>query len=495
MGRGGGAVTPEAAARAEPARTGWGTLATVNLGYLLISWGMAPISAILPTISADLQIDMTAAGWVMNAYFLLLVGAILITGRIGDLYGHRRVFLCGIFVFGLASVAAGFTSRFEPLVFARAVQGLGSAMVFGASLALVTEAVPSGRRGLAIGTLTMSAGAASLLGVVFSVYAVEQLSWHWAFFIPVPLWLLSLGLAWRLPAGASLGSRAKLDWQGGLLLFAMLTVALLSLNHLHEGEENFTEGAHYHLPMHFLALALLAAFAWVETRVPQPLLNLKMLRDAHFASGVFANGVAHMSMLGSSFLLPFLLERGQGLAPSDTGRLMLAMQVLMLVCSLGAGVLYDRTRTPLLGWASLGAIAGGFLVLGLVGGSLPYLVLVVIAALLGAGLGGFTTVNNAAIMGSAAAGLRGFASGMIETTRQFGHSVGVSLSSSVMASALAGVALADRPAAYAAGFEQATLVMGIMSTLGLLAIILPDIRGRGADAGARPAAAGRPAAT
>ncbi len=164
-------TTPPAA---EP--TGWLTLATVSLGYLLVSWGMGPVSAILPTISADLRIDVTAAGWVMSSYFLLLVGTILVTGRIGDLIGHRRVFACGIAVFGAASIAAGLAGSLEPLVVARSIQGIGSAMVFGTSLALVSEAIPTERRGVAIGILTMSSGAAALVGVAFSVYAAQHLS-------------------------------------------------------------------------------------------------------------------------------------------------------------------------------------------------------------------------------------------------------------------------------------------------------------------------------
>lgn len=487
-------ASPSVAPDASASRVGWRTLGTVSLGYLLVSWAMSPVSAILPTISADLQIDVTAAGWIMNSYFLLLVGTILITGRVGDLFGHRRVFAAGILVFALASIACGLANRLEPLVVARAIQGLGSAMVFGTSLALVAEAVPGARRGMAIGILTMSSGAASLIGVVFSAYAAENLTWHWAFFVPIPLAMVALFFAWRLPAGATSGSRAQIDWRGGILLFAGLTVAMLSLNHFHEGEQSFQEGAHYHLPMHALAASLLLLFAWVETRVPQPLLQLGMLRDGRFAGGVLANGIAHMSMLASSFLLPFLLERGRGLIPSDTAALMLAMQSCMLVCSLLAGWLYDRHRTPALSWIAMAAITGGLTLLGLVGASLPFGVLVGISAMLGAGLGGFTTVNNTAIMGGAPDGMRGFASGMVETTRQLGHSVGISLSSSIMAMALADVAVAELPRAYAAGFERAALVMGILAGLGLLAIVVPHLPSRRVG-DVRSASTGRPVAT
>ncbi len=484
----GRAGTVPVAAQADVSRDGWYCLLTVSLGYLLVSWGMAPVSAILPTVSADLSIDVSAAGWIMNAYFLLLVGAVLVTGRIGDIVGHRHVFVTGVAVFGVAGVAGGFAGSYEVLIVMRAIQGLGAAMVFGTSLALVAEAVPPARRGLAIGILTTAAGAAALIGVAFSVYAVSHLSWRWAFYIIGPITAVTLILALRLPVGKTSGNRQQIDWLGAILLFAGLTVAMLSLNHFHEGEQSFQEGAYYHVSMHGVAAVILAVFVLVELRVPQPLLLLGMLRYARFASGIFANGIAHMSMLASSFLLPFLLERGRGMHPADTGQLMMVMQITMVTCSMASGMLYDRFRTPLFAWGTLAVIACGLTTLGLVGASLPFWALLGIAMLLGGGLGGFTTVNNTSIMSHAGDGKRGFASGMVETTRQLGHSVGVTLSSTIMAGALFGVAPADLPAAYASGFQQAALLMGGFTALGLMASLSPAI-GRSRGAGRRRRAA------
>ncbi len=463
-------------------RDGWYALATVSIGYLLVSWGMGPVSSILPTISADLGIDVSAAGWIMNAYFLLLVGAVLVIGRLGDIVGHRYVFAGGVAVFGLAGVAAGLSGSYETLIIARAVQGIGSAMVFGTSLALVAEVVPSQRRGLAIGILTTAAGVAALVGVMFSVYAVEHLTWHWAFYVMGPIALLAFLMALRLPPGKTSGSRQNIDWLGAILLFSGLTVAMLSLNHFHEGEQSFQEGAYYHVSMHLVAGVILAAFVWVELRAKQPLLLLGMLREPKFASGIFSNGIAHMSMLASSFLIPFLLERGRGFSPSTTGQLVLVMQITMVTCSLLSGLLYDRFRSPVFAWGTLASIAVGLTTLGLAGGSLPFWALLGIAVMLGGGLGGFTTVNNTAVMSQAGDGKRGFASGMVETTRQLGHSVGVTLSSTIMAGALLGVSQPDLPAAYASGFQQATLLMGGFTSLGLLSALVPYI---GRSGGAR----------
>ena len=488
-------VAQAATVQAEPgmSRAGWYSLMTVSLGYLLVSWGMAPVSSILPTISADLRIDVTAAGWIMNAYFLLLVGAVLVTGRIGDIVGHRHVFATGVAIFGLAGVAAGLTATFEALVITRSIQGVGSAMVFGTSLAIVAEAVPAARRGLAIGILTTAAGVAALVGVSFSVFAVEHLSWHWTFYIMGPIGVLAFGMAMWLPRGKTSGSRQQIDWLGAILLFAGLTVGMLSLSHFHEGEQSFQEGANYHLTMHLIAGLILAVFVWVELRVKQPLLLLPMLRDPRFASGIFANGIAHMSMLASSFLIPFLLERGRDLAPSDTGRMMLIQQITMVSCSMLAGYLYDRFRTPRFAWGTLASIAAGLVALGLAGGWMPYWGLLGIAVFLGGGLGGFTTVNNTAIMSHAGDGKRGFASGMVETTRQLGHSVGVTLSSTIMAGALVGVQPADLPAAYASGFQQATLLMGGFTALGLLSALAPYIGPRGGSRKRQRAARSQPA--
>src|SRR6202165_5623161 len=139
-------------------------LAVVACGYLLASWAMNPVSSILPTITADLGVDVTRAGWIMNAYFVLLVGGVLIAGRLGDAFGHGRVFRVGCLVFALGSLIASAPADFNFLIVARAVQGLGSAMIFGTSLAIIATAYAGPRLGWAVGILTVSAGVASRVG-------------------------------------------------------------------------------------------------------------------------------------------------------------------------------------------------------------------------------------------------------------------------------------------------------------------------------------------
>jgi predicted MFS family arabinose efflux permease len=167
----------------------WLVLLTVCLGYFTASSAMAPTASILPSISAGLDLSVQEAGWVMSAYFLTLVGMVLVMGRLGDLMGQARVFGLGALVFTFGELLCGLSPSFAVLLVGRGTQGVGSAMIFGTSLAVIASAIPPRLRGRAIGLLTMSSACASLLGVGISTWSVESLSWQWAFLIPLPIGL------------------------------------------------------------------------------------------------------------------------------------------------------------------------------------------------------------------------------------------------------------------------------------------------------------------
>ena len=175
-------------------------LAVVSGGYLLASWAMNPVSAILPTITADLGIDVTRAGWLMNAYFVLLVSWVLIAGRLGDAFGHGSVFRAGCLVFTLGSLLAAVSTDFALLLAARGIQGLGSAMLFGTSLALIATVFNGSRLAWAIGLLSVSAGVSGLVGVWASTSLAQYANWHWSFVVPVVVGVCVTLLAGGLPS-------------------------------------------------------------------------------------------------------------------------------------------------------------------------------------------------------------------------------------------------------------------------------------------------------
>jgi MFS family permease len=214
---------------------------------------MNPVSAILPTITTDLGIDVTQAAWLMNAYFVLLVGWVLIAGKLGDAFGYGHVFRAGCLTFAFGSLLAALSNDFLPLVAARAVQGVGSAMLFGTCLALVATVYNGGRLAWAVGILTVASGLSSMIGVWASVATVQLANWHWSFVVPAVIGLVLARAANGLPSMRR--SRVRdVDWIGGVLLFGALMFLLLGLNHLHGGPETFEAGAPYHIGMHAVSL-------------------------------------------------------------------------------------------------------------------------------------------------------------------------------------------------------------------------------------------------
>jgi DHA2 family multidrug resistance protein-like MFS transporter len=267
-----------------------------------------------------------------------------------------------------------------------------------------------------------------------------------------------------------------IDWFGGLLLLGALSFLLVGLNHLHDGPETFEAGAPFHLSMHVLAIGCFVLFLWRQLTARRPLIQLRLLRGPQLTAGVIANGIAHSSMLATGLLLPFLLERGQGYTPNETQQVSLVMTFSLIVGSLGGGWLFSRTGSSSIGVISIAAIAGGLSVLGWVGADLPYPALFPIVAVLGAGLGVFTAVNNTSVMTAVSSDQRGFASGMVETTRQLGHSLGVSISSGVLQASLAAAAIPML--GYRAGFSEAATIMGLVSGVGILVVLYPQLSRR-----------------
>src|SRR5690242_3267559 len=304
---------------------------------------MNPVSAILPTITSALDIDVTRAGWIMNAYFVLLVGGVLIAGRLGDAFGHGVLFRAGCFVFAAGALLAAVSNDFTLLIAARAVQGVGSAMIFGTSLALVATAFTGPRLAWAVGILTVFSGLASVIGTWASTTIVQVTTWQTSFLVPCALGVGITACAGGLPSQRRLRV-SDIDWLGGVLLFGGLIFLLLGLNHLHEGPETFEAGAPYHLTMHAIALGFLVLFLWRQLRTPKPLIKLKLLRIPRLSAGVVANGIAHSSMLATSLIIPFLLERGEGYSPVQTQQLLLVQQISLIVFSLLGGWLYARTE-------------------------------------------------------------------------------------------------------------------------------------------------------
>jgi len=444
------------------------TLATVCLAYLLSQLGFSPVTVVLPTLAAAFGADQSQAAWVASGYLLTMTGCLLVAGKLGDLYGHQRLMTGGLGVYALGAALAAVAPGLWPLVAARAVQGLGTAFIAGNSLAIVA-AVFRARGGRAIGLLTTSAFVGSAFGTITGDLALQFFSWRFVFASMVPLALLAFGMSLRLPdLGLRPTTRRSLDLPGAVLLFLALVVFSLSLTHLHEGPETFAAGWEYHSSMQALAILLFSLFVVAERRAREPVIDFRFFRNGLFCSAQASNAVLHFGMMGTFFLVPFVMQGGLGLGPNEIAGVLLTMQISSTLWAYLVGWLYDRTRAGWLRPLALAIILSGILTLALFAASLPELGFVLVAAWVGVGLGGFSTVNNAVAVVALGAEHRGVASGMLETTRQFGHTVALSFSTTVMTVAVGPLVIGQsRPADVLAGFQAAALTVGLVALVGI----------------------------
>jgi MFS transporter, DHA2 family, methylenomycin A resistance protein len=455
-----------------PASVRRNSLLAVALGNFMVQMAMMPVSTILPTVATEFGIQLDVASWVMSAYLLLLTGWLLTAGRLGDQFGHRRVYVAGIALYMTAGTACGLAQSPVQLIALRAVQGIGGALMLGNGLAIVVHSFPVRQHGRAIGIAMMSASLGSTIGVAIGGVALEYLSWRWMFFVVAPLGAIALVAALGLRGVATPRKAHRVDWQGALLLFLMLTAVTLSLTHLHGGEESFEAGWPYHTAMQALALVLLGAFVVVERRAAEPMVLFQYFRFGRFTFPLLAHGVLHMVMMGTIFLAPFVIERGMLLSAGMTAAFLVTRQLVTVGMAPASGWLYDRTRSPLIAPLAMAGIAACLIYLGLQADHLDFDTFAIIGIPLSGFVGLFMTPNNTALMSALPADKKGFASGMLETARQMGHGLAVPIVSAVMTAAV----LTDgprlgAPAAYLIGYQHAVLLMAAFCVAAMFASI------------------------
>jgi EmrB/QacA subfamily drug resistance transporter len=458
-------------------------LITVALGYFTVQLAMTSVPPILPTLTRLFEADVSQVSWVMTAYFLTVTSSMLMTGRLGDLMGYPQVFAWGMAVYTLATMACGLAQSLGQLIVLRGVQGIGGAMVFGNSLAIVTSAFPASQRGRAVGALVTVSSLGAMLGTALGTLSVQYATWRWSFYLVLPIGgagavlAFALGRAYRPSLAGAASHGKRFDVIGGVLAFAALTTLLLGVSHLHSGEPSFSQGGVYHLTLLTLSLYCLIALLIAERRAANPLLPLQHFRDHVFSSAIASNGILHMTMLGIFFLTPFFMERGLHLSTTHVAILLTSQQFYNVMTSYLGGWLHDKTHAPWIRPVGMGLICLGFFTLSLTAPLLTFATYMLVAIPVGLGMGTFMSVNNTVIMSAVPGNFRGFASGMLETTRQGGHMLAVPLVSSIM-TGVAGVTLTAQadPTFYIRGFQAACMVVGCIGLIALALAFVPEGR-------------------
>ena len=452
-------------------------LIALSMAFLLTQVASFPIALSLPSIADYFDTSLASASWVVVAELLALGSTVLLAARLGDRYGHSTVFFAGALIATIAGGLAGFSETLTQLVFLRGLQGVGAALITGNANAILTDAFPLGQRARAFAVPTIAARVGTVLGLIAFALFLQFANWRLMFYTFIPLGLLTIWSGLPLIRDARdrlLLTRVPMDFLGAALFIAAIATLILSGMHLHEGEESFTssEALTYHLPMHLVFLALLGVFFVAQTRIREPFMDFRVFRLKPFSVALFSNTTMHMSMLAVMTLMPIVVERGYGLEPIFVLYILVPDEFLGVFVPVLSGWYYDKYRSQLLRPVALVLVAAGIILMGVFAFKVSFWFIPVL--LLPAYLGGsmFQNVNNAVIMSTVSPEHRGFASGMIETTRQVGHTLGATISASALGLAIpATIGLlspAEAQSHYIQGLQVSAFVVTGIIVLGAL---------------------------
>ncbi|WP_051791730.1 MFS transporter [Amycolatopsis jejuensis] len=450
-----------------PVRRGW-TLVLAGLGAFLCSLDVVVVATALPTLRTDLGANLSDLEWTINAYNLAFACLMLTGSALGDRFGRRRMYLVGLAVFSLASVACALSTSATGLIVARVVEGAGAAVVLPLTLTLISDAFPTGNRGMAIGLWGGITGLGVAAGPVLGGAIVQGVAWQWIFWINVPV-----GLA-MIPASALLlresrGPRPNLDLVGVMLAAAgMFALTLAPVRAPSIGWDSAEV-----LVSLVAGVVLVVAFLRWERRAAHPMLPLAYFRLRGFSTAGGVIFFQFLSLLGSLFMITQLFQIGLGNTPLEAGLRILVWTGMPMLVAPVAGALADRVgvRPFLLGGLLLQAAGLGWLAMVTEPG-VSYARLVGPLIVAGAGIGMIFATTAGAATAAVPIDDTGVAAGANTALRELGGVFGVA----ILAAVFAHYGSYASPEAFVDGFKPALWVAAALAAVGIIAAVFAPAR-------------------
>ncbi|HET9287393.1 MAG TPA: MFS transporter [Gaiella sp.] len=439
----------------------WWTLAAVSFGLFMIMLDNTVVNVALPAIQRDLGVGLSELEWIVSGYALTFAALMLVGGKLADAYGRRLLFVIGIAVFTLASLACGLATSGDMLIAARIAQGAGAAMMNPATLSIIAATFPARQRGTAIGIWAGVSALALAIGPLVGGLLTDHASWHWIFFVNVPVGILGIAASFLLIDESHDPTHERLDLPGlatsAIGLFA-LTYGLIEANTYGWGSPRIV-GAFA------IAAAGLLAFLFLERHQRAPMLDLTLFRNRTYVGANLVVLLVALAMFGVFFFVSLYMQNVLGFTAVQAGAAFLPMTILVIVVAPIAGRVSDRFGSRGLMTAGMALLSVQLVYFSQLGTDETFWTLLPGLVLGGVGLSLTMTPSAAAATRAVPVEKAGVGAAVLNAFRQVGGSVGIALMGAIMAAQLS-----EPPsiASFMRGFEHALLVAAGIAIAGAI---------------------------
>ncbi|HVY79207.1 MAG TPA: MFS transporter [Solirubrobacterales bacterium] len=441
----------------------WWTLGAMCFALFMIMLDNTVVNVALPSIQRDLNASISGLEWTINGYTLSFAVLLATGGRLGDIFGRRRMFLFGVVIFALTSATAGLAASQTDLVISRVVQGVGAALMMPATLSIITDAFPASERGKAMGMWAGVSALALAVGPVVGGFLTEHVSWRAIFYlnIPVAVGAVTASLfAVRESRDPTVGR--EVDYAGVAVLTAGLAALILALV---EGNE-WGWGSTEIVALLIGSAVALAAFVAIELRVKVPMVEFHFFSDRNFLGAVVVALIVSFSMLGVFFFLALYMQDILRYSPLEAGVRFLPSTLMIVGVAPIAGRLADRWGPRWLIAAGLGIVAASLYSFSGIAVDSSYLDLLPGFMLLGIGIALTMSPMTSAAMNAVAVEKAGIASGVLSMFRMVGGSLGVAVTGAIFQGSVGGSFAAATPQQFVDALGQAMAICAAFAALG-----------------------------
>jgi EmrB/QacA subfamily drug resistance transporter len=409
----------------------WWTLGAVSFGLFMIMLDNTIVNVALPSIERSLHMSISSLEWIVTAYALTFAALLITGGKLGDLYGRRKMFIAGLTVFTLASLACGLAPSAGFLIGARAVQGVGAALMNPATLSIITATFPPKERGQAIGIWAGVSALALAIGPLLGGLIVDNINWHWIFYVNVPVGVVGIAVSrFVIKESRDTSHEQSIDLPG----LVTSGGALLALSYaLIEGNRHGWASAEI-ISLFAASAVLLAVFIRLELRQRLPMLDLGLFKIGSFAGANIVAMLVSLGMFGVFFFISLYVQNVLGYSPTKAGAIFLPMTILIILVAPIAGKLSDRVGSRWLMGTGMSILGVSLLLYQRIGLHTSFLSLLPQLVLGGIGMALTMSPMTSAAMASVPVDKAGVGSGVLNSFRQVGGSLGIALMGAILLS-------------------------------------------------------------